>query len=175
MQKVNYWLISLYITWGNDCNHCIRLIIMDIWSEYTKLSNLHLFLKMLLTLCFHFWGVNDSYWGQICKPSCLVIVLHCLCVLWQVGKQREIEEVGHNPQMLAQHGILVDTDLHQDLSALRVSSENRRWDTNKSRNASLPDSQFSDGGLCHSSFWRDWTWKATVLHWLRLQTIKWRC
>ncbi|XP_072228847.1 4-hydroxyphenylpyruvate dioxygenase-like protein [Leuresthes tenuis] len=45
----------------------------------------------------------------------------------EVGKQREIEEVGHNPQMLAQHGILLDTDLHQDLSALRVSSENRRY------------------------------------------------
>ncbi|KAM4525162.1 4-hydroxyphenylpyruvate dioxygenase-like protein [Odontesthes bonariensis] len=45
----------------------------------------------------------------------------------EVGKQREIEEAGHNPQMLAQHGILLDTDLHQDLSALRVSSENRRY------------------------------------------------
>uniref|UniRef100_A0A3Q0QUW0 4-hydroxyphenylpyruvate dioxygenase n=1 Tax=Amphilophus citrinellus TaxID=61819 RepID=A0A3Q0QUW0_AMPCI len=31
----------------------------------------------------------------------------------QVGKQQEIEEAGHSPQMLAQHGILLDTDLHQ--------------------------------------------------------------
>uniref|UniRef100_A0A3B4V6H6 4-hydroxyphenylpyruvate dioxygenase n=1 Tax=Seriola dumerili TaxID=41447 RepID=A0A3B4V6H6_SERDU len=30
----------------------------------------------------------------------------------KVGKQQEIEAAGHNPQMLAQHGILLDTDLY---------------------------------------------------------------
>ncbi|KAM7381453.1 hypothetical protein PAMA_012339 [Pampus argenteus] len=37
----------------------------------------------------------------------------------EVGKQQEIEEAGHNPQMLAQHGILLDTDLHQTASSER--------------------------------------------------------
>ncbi|XP_023269145.1 4-hydroxyphenylpyruvate dioxygenase-like protein [Seriola lalandi dorsalis] len=45
----------------------------------------------------------------------------------KVGKQQEIEAAGHNPQMLAQHGILLDTDLHQDLSSEKASSENRRY------------------------------------------------
>ncbi|XP_028287212.1 4-hydroxyphenylpyruvate dioxygenase-like protein isoform X2 [Parambassis ranga] len=45
----------------------------------------------------------------------------------EVGKQQEIEEAGHNPQMLAQHGILLDTDLHQDPSSLSTSSQNRRY------------------------------------------------
>ncbi|XP_070783745.1 4-hydroxyphenylpyruvate dioxygenase-like protein [Enoplosus armatus] len=45
----------------------------------------------------------------------------------EVGKRQEIEEAGHNPQMLAQHGILLDTDLHQDPSSQAVSSENRRY------------------------------------------------
>ncbi|XP_026171093.1 4-hydroxyphenylpyruvate dioxygenase-like protein isoform X1 [Mastacembelus armatus] len=45
----------------------------------------------------------------------------------KVGKQQEIEEAGHNPQMLAQHGILLDTDLHQDPSSETSSSENRRY------------------------------------------------
>ncbi|KAM9715600.1 4-hydroxyphenylpyruvate dioxygenase-like protein [Menidia menidia] len=45
----------------------------------------------------------------------------------EVGKQQEIEEAGHNPQMLAQNGILLDTDLQQDPSLMRVSSENRRY------------------------------------------------
>lgn len=50
-------------------------------------------------------------------------------VVWQVGKQHEIEEAGHNPQILAQHGILLDTNLHQDTSSLSASRENRRWET----------------------------------------------
>uniref|UniRef100_H3DQ24 4-hydroxyphenylpyruvate dioxygenase n=1 Tax=Tetraodon nigroviridis TaxID=99883 RepID=H3DQ24_TETNG len=33
----------------------------------------------------------------------------------KVGKQHEIEEAGHDPQILAQLGILLDTDLHQYL------------------------------------------------------------
>nr|XP_019938481.1 PREDICTED: 4-hydroxyphenylpyruvate dioxygenase-like protein [Paralichthys olivaceus] len=45
----------------------------------------------------------------------------------EVGKQQEIEEAGHNPQMLAQYGILLDTDLHKDPSPLTASSENRRY------------------------------------------------
>ncbi|XP_045924888.1 4-hydroxyphenylpyruvate dioxygenase-like protein [Micropterus dolomieu] len=45
----------------------------------------------------------------------------------EVGKQQEIEEAGHNPQMLAQHGILLDTDLHQDTSSQTASSENGRY------------------------------------------------
>ncbi|XP_051274520.1 4-hydroxyphenylpyruvate dioxygenase-like protein [Dicentrarchus labrax] len=45
----------------------------------------------------------------------------------EVGKRQEIEEAGHNPQMLAQHGILLDTDLHQDLSSQTASRENRRY------------------------------------------------
>ncbi|XP_027145603.1 4-hydroxyphenylpyruvate dioxygenase-like protein [Larimichthys crocea] len=45
----------------------------------------------------------------------------------KVGKQQEIEEAGHNPQMLAQHGILLDTDLHQDPSSQTASSENKRY------------------------------------------------
>nr|XP_046234059.1 4-hydroxyphenylpyruvate dioxygenase-like protein [Scatophagus argus] len=45
----------------------------------------------------------------------------------EVGKQQEIEEAGHSPQMLAQHGILLDTDLHQDPSSQTTSAENRRY------------------------------------------------
>ncbi|XP_008288668.1 4-hydroxyphenylpyruvate dioxygenase-like protein [Stegastes partitus] len=45
----------------------------------------------------------------------------------EVGKQQEIEEAGHSPQMLAQHGILLDTDLHQDPLSQTASSENRRY------------------------------------------------
>ncbi|CAJ1080249.1 hypothetical protein F2P81_022448 [Xyrichtys novacula] len=45
----------------------------------------------------------------------------------EVGKQQEIEEAGHDPQMLAQHGILLDTDLHEDSSPQTTSSENRRY------------------------------------------------
>ncbi|KAL3967880.1 Ras-related protein Ral-B [Sarotherodon galilaeus] len=44
----------------------------------------------------------------------------------QLGKQQEIEEAGHSPQMLAQHGILLDTDLHQDPLSHRASSESKR-------------------------------------------------
>lgn len=47
----------------------------------------------------------------------------------QVGKQQEIEEAGHDPQVLAQHGILLDTDLHSDPPAQEASRENRRWIT----------------------------------------------
>lgn len=46
-------------------------------------------------------------------------------VMGQVGKQQEMEEAGQNPQMLAQHGILLDTDVHQDPSS--QSSERRRF------------------------------------------------
>ncbi|XP_029383350.1 4-hydroxyphenylpyruvate dioxygenase-like protein [Echeneis naucrates] len=45
----------------------------------------------------------------------------------KVGKQQEIEAAGHNPQMLAQHGILLDTDLYQDPLSQKASSENRRY------------------------------------------------
>ncbi|RVE59760.1 hypothetical protein OJAV_G00191690 [Oryzias javanicus] len=45
----------------------------------------------------------------------------------ELGKQKEIEEAGHNPQVLAQHGILLDTDLHSDPPAQEESSENRRY------------------------------------------------
>ncbi|XP_022049886.1 4-hydroxyphenylpyruvate dioxygenase-like protein [Acanthochromis polyacanthus] len=45
----------------------------------------------------------------------------------EVGKQQEIEEAGHSPQMLARHGILLDTDLHQDPLSQTASSENRRY------------------------------------------------
>ncbi|XP_076616206.1 4-hydroxyphenylpyruvate dioxygenase-like protein [Chaetodon auriga] len=45
----------------------------------------------------------------------------------KVGKQQEIEEAGHNPQVLAQHGILLDTDLHQNPSSQTASRENRRY------------------------------------------------
>lgn len=41
----------------------------------------------------------------------------------QVGKRQEIEEAGHSPQMLAKHGILLDTDLNRD----RRSSVNRGY------------------------------------------------
>ncbi|XP_074519281.1 4-hydroxyphenylpyruvate dioxygenase-like protein [Halichoeres trimaculatus] len=44
----------------------------------------------------------------------------------EVGKQQEIEEAGHDPQMLAQHGILLDTDLQQDSSS-QTQSENKRY------------------------------------------------
>ncbi|XP_037612000.1 4-hydroxyphenylpyruvate dioxygenase-like protein [Sebastes umbrosus] len=43
-----------------------------------------------------------------------------------VGKQQEIEEAGHNPQMLAQHGILLDTDLDRGSSSPTASNENKR-------------------------------------------------
>ncbi|KAG7506700.1 4-hydroxyphenylpyruvate dioxygenase [Solea senegalensis] len=43
----------------------------------------------------------------------------------EVGKQQEIEEAGHSPQMLAQYGILLDTDLHQ--GPLKTSCDNRRY------------------------------------------------
>ncbi|KAF3704288.1 4-hydroxyphenylpyruvate dioxygenase-like protein [Channa argus] len=45
----------------------------------------------------------------------------------EVGKQQEIEEAGHSPQMLAQHGILLDADLHQDPLSQTASSENKRY------------------------------------------------
>uniref|UniRef100_A0A3Q4BFV4 4-hydroxyphenylpyruvate dioxygenase n=1 Tax=Mola mola TaxID=94237 RepID=A0A3Q4BFV4_MOLML len=45
----------------------------------------------------------------------------------EVGKQQEIEEAGHNPQMLAQHGILLDTDLHQDPSLQMAVGEKKRY------------------------------------------------
>uniref|UniRef100_A0A1A8JII4 4-hydroxyphenylpyruvate dioxygenase n=2 Tax=Nothobranchius kuhntae TaxID=321403 RepID=A0A1A8JII4_NOTKU len=45
----------------------------------------------------------------------------------EVGKQQEIEEAGHDPQVLSQHGILLDTDLHQDHSSLRERNENKRY------------------------------------------------
>ncbi|XP_035469656.2 4-hydroxyphenylpyruvate dioxygenase-like protein isoform X1 [Scophthalmus maximus] len=45
----------------------------------------------------------------------------------EVGKQQEMERAGHKPQILAQYGILLDTDLHQDRSPPTASSENRRY------------------------------------------------
>ncbi|XP_069016495.1 LOW QUALITY PROTEIN: 4-hydroxyphenylpyruvate dioxygenase-like protein [Embiotoca jacksoni] len=45
----------------------------------------------------------------------------------KVGRKQEIEEAGHNPQMLARHGILLDTDLHQDPLTQATSIENRRY------------------------------------------------
>ncbi|XP_042363864.1 4-hydroxyphenylpyruvate dioxygenase-like protein [Plectropomus leopardus] len=45
----------------------------------------------------------------------------------EVGKQQEIEEAGHNPQMLAQHGILLDTDLHRDPLSQTSSGESKRY------------------------------------------------
>ncbi|XP_059180805.1 4-hydroxyphenylpyruvate dioxygenase-like protein [Centropristis striata] len=45
----------------------------------------------------------------------------------EVGKQHEIEEAGHNPQLLAQHGILLDTDLHRDPSSQTATSKTKRY------------------------------------------------
>ncbi|KAM9426655.1 4-hydroxyphenylpyruvate dioxygenase-like protein [Pholidichthys leucotaenia] len=45
----------------------------------------------------------------------------------EVGKRQEMEDAGHNPQMLAQHGILLDTDLHRDVLPQRASCQNRRY------------------------------------------------
>ncbi|KAM4715366.1 4-hydroxyphenylpyruvate dioxygenase-like protein isoform 2-T2 [Anableps anableps] len=45
----------------------------------------------------------------------------------EVGKRQEIEEAGHDPQRLSEHGILLDTDLQQDQSSQRECSENRRY------------------------------------------------
>ncbi|XP_068581675.1 4-hydroxyphenylpyruvate dioxygenase-like protein [Cebidichthys violaceus] len=46
----------------------------------------------------------------------------------QVGKQQEMEEAGLNPQMLAKHGILLDTDLNRDPSSSQTASgENRGY------------------------------------------------
>ncbi|XP_029104694.1 4-hydroxyphenylpyruvate dioxygenase-like protein isoform X2 [Scleropages formosus] len=47
----------------------------------------------------------------------------------QVGKQQEILDAGHDPQLLSQHGILLDTDLRQDASGSTprlASGENKR-------------------------------------------------
>lgn len=48
---------------------------------------------------------------------------------WQAGKQHEIEEAGHNPQILAQHGILLDTNLQQVPSLQSGSRGKSRWET----------------------------------------------
>ncbi|XP_061563885.1 4-hydroxyphenylpyruvate dioxygenase-like protein [Cololabis saira] len=45
----------------------------------------------------------------------------------EVGKRQEIEEVGHTPQMLAQHGILLDADVNQDLSSQNGNTENKKY------------------------------------------------
>ncbi|XP_015238993.1 PREDICTED: 4-hydroxyphenylpyruvate dioxygenase-like protein [Cyprinodon variegatus] len=45
----------------------------------------------------------------------------------EVGKQREIEEVGHNPRILSKHGILLDTDLQHDPSSQKECSGNKRY------------------------------------------------
>ncbi|XP_047464330.1 4-hydroxyphenylpyruvate dioxygenase-like protein [Mugil cephalus] len=45
----------------------------------------------------------------------------------EVGRRQEIEEAGHNPEELAQHGILLDTDMHQVPLSERASRENRRY------------------------------------------------
>ncbi|KAK5906111.1 hypothetical protein CgunFtcFv8_002004 [Champsocephalus gunnari] len=44
----------------------------------------------------------------------------------EVGKQQEIEEAGHSPQLLAQNGILLDTDLCQDPLPQTTSSDKKR-------------------------------------------------
>lgn len=45
----------------------------------------------------------------------------------EVGKRQEIVEAGHDPQVLSEHGILLDTDLQQNPSSRRECSENRRY------------------------------------------------
>ncbi|XP_041671969.1 4-hydroxyphenylpyruvate dioxygenase-like protein [Cheilinus undulatus] len=45
----------------------------------------------------------------------------------EVGKQQEIEEAEHNPKMLSQYGILLDTDLHPNPSSETTSSESKRY------------------------------------------------
>ncbi|KAM9837212.1 4-hydroxyphenylpyruvate dioxygenase-like protein [Aulostomus maculatus] len=45
----------------------------------------------------------------------------------EVGKRQEIEEAGHSPQMLARHGILLDTDLHQEPPSQTESSGQKRY------------------------------------------------
>ncbi|XP_068610399.1 4-hydroxyphenylpyruvate dioxygenase-like protein [Brachionichthys hirsutus] len=45
----------------------------------------------------------------------------------EVGKQQEIEEAGHDPRSLAQHGILLDTELQQDPSSETAARERRRY------------------------------------------------
>ncbi|XP_030630737.1 4-hydroxyphenylpyruvate dioxygenase-like protein [Chanos chanos] len=41
----------------------------------------------------------------------------------EVGKRQEILDAGHDPQMLSQHGILLDTDQRKDLEDLSMLSE----------------------------------------------------
>ncbi|XP_008312312.1 4-hydroxyphenylpyruvate dioxygenase-like protein [Cynoglossus semilaevis] len=45
----------------------------------------------------------------------------------EVGKQQEIEEAGHNPQMLAQHGILLDTTLPLDSSLQKTTCDDIQY------------------------------------------------
>uniref|UniRef100_A0A4W5PFQ2 Uncharacterized protein n=1 Tax=Hucho hucho TaxID=62062 RepID=A0A4W5PFQ2_9TELE len=51
-------------------------------------------------------------------------------VLWQVGKQQEMEDAGYDPQMLSGHGILLDTDLRQaqtDSSCQTTDMQKKRY------------------------------------------------
>uniref|UniRef100_A0A3P9A496 4-hydroxyphenylpyruvate dioxygenase n=1 Tax=Esox lucius TaxID=8010 RepID=A0A3P9A496_ESOLU len=46
----------------------------------------------------------------------------------EVGKQKEMEEAGHDPQVLSQYGILLDTDLRQtDLSRQAIDAQGKRY------------------------------------------------
>ncbi|KAL0964786.1 hypothetical protein UPYG_G00328920 [Umbra pygmaea] len=46
----------------------------------------------------------------------------------EVGKQQEMEDAGHDPQVLSQHGILLDTDLRQaDLSGQTTETQSKRY------------------------------------------------
>ncbi|XP_046888397.1 4-hydroxyphenylpyruvate dioxygenase-like protein isoform X2 [Hypomesus transpacificus] len=46
----------------------------------------------------------------------------------EVGKQQEMEDAGYDPQMLSQHGILLDTDLRQDSSPSHTTTnQNKRY------------------------------------------------
>ncbi|XP_062330743.1 4-hydroxyphenylpyruvate dioxygenase-like protein isoform X1 [Osmerus eperlanus] len=46
----------------------------------------------------------------------------------ELGKQQEMEDAGYDPQMLSQHGILLDTDLRQDSSPSHTTTnQNKRY------------------------------------------------
>ncbi|KAM4526495.1 4-hydroxyphenylpyruvate dioxygenase-like protein [Fundulus diaphanus] len=45
----------------------------------------------------------------------------------EAGKRQEIEEAGHDPRKLSEHGILLDADLQRDPSSLKECSENKRY------------------------------------------------